>query len=58
MTEVRLSLGLGFTGTQLSVDVAPAGVGLKMAMRPSDEERSALEGLIAEIRAAMGSESA
>jgi hypothetical protein len=48
----RIELGRGLTGTQLNVDVAPAGIGLKMAMRLSDEERSALEALIAEVRGA------
>lgn len=50
----RIELGRGLAGTQLNVDVARPGVGLKMAMRLADEERSALEALIAEVRSAIG----
>ena len=49
----RIEVGRGLAGTQLSVDVAPAGIGLKMAMRLSDEERAALEGLVGEVRGAI-----
>jgi hypothetical protein len=42
----------GGLGSQFSVDVGPAGIGLQMMMRLSDTDRAGLQGLIEEIRAA------